>query len=563
MNNNIPITTNQASSFKLKVGENLHGFCNRNIYTVKITTEDNTEIVMPSKNYFFVGDKFYVPYNNYLHDSYLNIPSEYQYIKVERTQYTTYSKETQDFYNLVICDQNGEAYHYNYQKFYIRPENIIEKPETINLEEYYNVQKTRGDSPLFKISSEEPYKNTETSPAILLDLHSNEKFAKLSPESLQYKHYSSANHDTFIFNYSDISKHHINDDKSIHLHNIRDDVIQEEMENSPIFLVIQDGKFFFTDIEQEGSLVKDYNTALRVLNFANFQIQDIPNDNRYVNMHEKFIFKVVKSDLQTEYGKNFASVILEDKEIALIPNDDNTHLFFDGNFSFEYCNNVREVFKYDEPISGFTKSFAAISQEKLDSTNIYITIKSDEGDHTQTYFSDKQGNHILDLPNTGLTEYLSTILPLDYSQNETHNISARDITHQASETIQEHNVLDQKEDNTRPEKLIDTEHHTNEGNTFDPITEQDIDTIYFPLSKEHINIGDNIDQDKHHISFDLTYEGWLNFYEAIKENYSYDQVWSAYNNIFKDYGKEQENDNVYINQNNHIFIDNYDFGLVQ
>ena len=55
----------------------------------------------------------------------------------------------------------------------------------------------------------------------------------------------------------------------------------------------------------------------------------------------------------------------------------------------------------------------------------------------------------------------------------------------------------------------------------------------------------------------------LNFYESVKEQYSYDEVLIAYNNIFKNYGREQKNDNIYIDGDNHIFIENHDFGILQ
>ncbi|KJV65667.1 hypothetical protein [Ehrlichia muris] len=629
MNNNTPIPANQEFSFKLEVGRDLNNLCTGNIYKAKVIDKDNTEIVMPSKSYFFVGDKFYVLYNGYQNDDYLNIPSEYRYIKAEHIQRTDYNDETKDFYRLVICDKDGEAYYLSYHKFKISLENILKTSEKIDLKEYYNIQETRGNGPLFKIVSETPDKNTETSAAILLDLYSGQEFGKLSSESLQYGYYTSLEHDGFRLNYSDINKHQINDDGSINLYNISDSLMQEEIENSPVFLIVQNGEYFFTDIQQEESLVTNYNTASSILDAANFIIiKDKPNDDDYIdiNMHEKFIFRIVKSNLYKEDNKNYASIILEDKEILLIAKDDNTDIFFDGNSYFEYCNNVEETCKYGEPTSGFAKPFFKIVQKKLDATNMYITMKLDKENHIQTYLSDKQGNHILDLPNTELAEYLSTNLSLNFHQNEIQNTFTEHITYEEeSDTTQEHNVLDSKDENAASEnsadKTPDTNEHnisnpiieedtddknaasensadetpdtnehnisnpiieedtddknaasensadetpdTNEHNISNPTIEENTDTVYFPLSQEHIKIGDVIDDGKYSISFDLTYEELLNFYQAVKENYSYDQVWSAYNNIFKNYGKEQQNNNIYIDENDHIFIDNYDFGLLQ
>ncbi|AHC38961.1 hypothetical protein [Ehrlichia muris] len=597
MNNNTPIPTNQGFSFKLEVGGDLNNLCTGNIHKAKVIDKDNTEIVIPSKSYFFVGDKFYVLYNGYYNDDYLNIPSEYQYIKAEHIQHTDYNNETKDFYRLVICNQDGKAYYLSYHKLKISLENILKTSEKIDLKEYYNIQETRGNGPLFKIVSETPDKNTETSSAILLDLHSGQEFGKLSSESFQYGYYSSRGHDGFELNYSDINRHQVNDDDSINLYNMSYSLMQEEIENSPVFLIVQDGKYFFTDIQQEGSLVTNYNKASSILDAANFIIiKDKPNDDDddHIDMHEKFIFRISKSNLYKEDNKNYASIILEDKEILLIAKDDNTDIFFDGNSYFEYCNNLNEVIRHDAPISGFAKPFFKIVQEKLDANNMYITMKLDKENHIQTYLSDKQGNHILDLANTELAEYLSTNLSLNFHQNETQNTSTEHITYEEeSDTTQEHNVLDSKNENAASEhsadETLDTNEHnisnptieedtddenaasensadetldTNEHNISNPTIEENTDTVYFPLSHEHINIGDVIDDDKYSISFDLTYEELLNFYEDVKENYSYDQVWSAYNNIFKNYGIEQQNNNIYIDKNNHIFIDNYDFGLV-
>ncbi|AHX04901.1 hypothetical protein [Ehrlichia japonica] len=755
MNNNTPISTNEEFSFKLEVGGDLNNLCTGNIYKAKVIDKDNTEIVMPSKSYFFVGDKFYVLYNGYHNDDYLNIPSEYQYIKAEHIQHTDYNDETKDFYRLVICNQDGKAYYLSYHKLKISLENILKTSEKIDLKEYYNIQETRGNGPLFKIVSETPDKNTETSSAILLDLHSGQEFGKLSSESFQYGYYSSRVHDGFELNYSDINKHQVNDDGSINLYNISYSLMQEEIENSPVFLIVQDRKYFFTDIQQEGSLVTNYNKASSILDAANFIIiKDKPNDDDdddHIDMHEKFIFRISKSNLYKEDNKNYASIILEDKEILLIAKDDNTDIFFDGNSYFEYCNNLNEVIRYDAPISGFAKSFFKIVQEKLDANNMYITMKLDKENHIQTYLSDKQGNHILDLANTELAEYLSTILPLDYHQDEnavsknptdetpdtntnnisnptieqdnavsknptdetpdtntnnisnptieqdnavsknptdetpdtntnnisnptieqdnavsknptdetpdtntnnisnptieqdnavsknptdetpdtntnnisnptieqdnavsknptdetpdtnTNNISNPTIEQDnavsknptdetpdtntnniSNPTIEQDNAVSKnptdetpdtntnnisnptiEQDNAVSKNPTNETPDTNTNNISNPTIEQDIDTVYFPLSREHINIGDAIDDGKYSISFDLTYEELVNFYQAVKENYSYDQVWSAYNNIFKNYGREQQNNNIYIDENDHIFIDNYDFGLLQ
>ncbi|AAZ68177.1 hypothetical protein [Ehrlichia canis] len=671
MTSNTSIPKNHEYSFKLDIGENLYFFCNHNVHKVKIITEDNTEITMPSKNYFFVGDKFYAPYNNYFYDNYLNIPAEYRYIKVDHMQYrTTNNEQPQDFYNLVLCDKNGEEYRYNYYKFYIKPENIIEKSAEINLKEYYNIQQLKEGAPLFKIVSEQPNNTTKASTALILDISSNQKFAKLSPEALQYKHYldrNSPTYDTFTLSYSDIRKHHVDEQEKINLHNIRDDILQAEMENNPIFLVIQDGKYFFTDVKQDQPLTTSYNTALKVLASANFQINNVPNDNCYVDMHKKFIFKITKSNLHTEHdnSKNLASITLEGKEIPLISNDDDTQIFYD-DFSFKCYQNFTQVFNYDEPIIGLDKDFYEPIKEKLSSNNIYITIKSDEQNHIKTYFSDKQGNHILDLPNTKLTEYLSTMLPLGDFSNEVLNTHIEDIAHQKlSDTTQKHDTLnpeknsttlqnsvnetagtndpqstqnavhkhdtldtqkdsttsqksvndtastndsqstqnavhkhdtldtqkdsttsqksvnetastndpqptqnavhkhdtlDTQKDSTTLQKLVSEEHNINKSNTNINV-EQNI--VYFPLSREHVSIVDNIEQNKHHVSFNLTYEEMLNFYEAVKEQYSYDEVLIAYNNIFKNYGREQKNDNIYIDGDNHIFIENHDFGILQ
>ena len=567
MNNNTPIPANQEFSFKLEVGGDLNNLCTGNIHKAKVIDKDNTEIVIPSKSYFFVGDKFYVLYNGYHNDDYLNIPSEYQYIKAEHIQRTDYNDETKDFYRLVICNQDGKAYYLNYYKFKISLENILKTSEKIDLKEYYNIQETRGNGPLFKIVSETPDKNTETSSAILLDLHSGQEFGKLSSESFQYGYYSSRGHDGFELNYSDINKHQVNDDGSINLYNISHSLMQEEIENSPVFLIVQDGKYFFTDIQQEGSLVTNYNKATSILDAANFIIiKDKPNDDDDddddIDTHEKFIFRISKSNLYKENNENYASIILEDKEILLIAKDDNTDIFFYGNSYFEYCNNLNEVIKHGAPISGFVKPFFKIVQEKLDANNIYITMKSDEKNHIQIYLSDKQGNHILDLPNTELAEQLSTILASDYHQNEIQDTSTEHIAYkEESNTTQGH----LKDENAISKNSIDKtpDTNTNEHNIPNPTIEQNVGTVYFPLSQKHINIGDAIGDGKHSISFDLTYEELLNFYQAVKENYSYDQVWSAYNNIFKNYGSEQQNSNIYIDANNHIFIDKYDFGLLQ
>ena len=653
MTSNISTPKNYEYSFKLDVGEDLHFFCNHNTHKVKIITEDNTEITMPSKNYFFVGDKFYVPYNNYFYDNYLNIPAEYRYIKVEHTQYSnTNNEQPQDFYNLVLCNKNGEAYRYNYYKFYIKPENIIEKSSEVNLKEYYNIQQSKEGAPLFKIVSAEPTNTTKASTPLILDISSHQKFAKLSPEALQYKHYLDCNsptYDTFTLSYSDIRKHQVDEHGKINLHNIRDDILQAEMENNPIFLVVQNGKYFFTDVKQDQPLTTSYNTALKVLASANFQTNNAPDDNQYVDMNKKFIFKITKSNLHTEYdnSKNLASITLEGKEIPLISNECDTQIFYD-DFSFKCYQNFTQVFNYDEPIIGLDKDFYELIKEKLSSNNIYITIKSDEQNHTKTYFSNKQGNHILDLPNTKLTEYLSTMLPLGDYTNEMLKTPTEDIAHQkVSDTTQKHDTLDSEKNdktlqnsvdktasvnNTQPthdeihkhdtsdtqkdsitsqksvddttsinntnptqnkvqstptediahQKISDTtqKHNTLDSEKSDKTLQNSVgeeyninksnpninvekNIVYFPLSREHVNIVDNIDQHKHHVSFDLTYEEMLNFYEAVKEQYSYDEVLIAYNNIFKNYGREQKNDNVYIDGDNHIFIENHDFGLLQ
>ncbi|MGN7618952.1 MAG: hypothetical protein ACTJLM_03410 [Ehrlichia sp.] len=99
----------------------------------------------------------------------------------------------------------------------------------------------------------------------------------------------------------------------------------------------------------------------------------------------------------------------------------NTYLFFDHGIYFQHCNNVREVFNYDAPFSGFTKNFFNIAQKKLDSDNVYLAIKVDGNNQIKMYFSDNKENIIYDLPNTTLTQHLSTILPLEYPQNNTHD----------------------------------------------------------------------------------------------------------------------------------------------
>ncbi|MGN7618951.1 MAG: hypothetical protein ACTJLM_03405 [Ehrlichia sp.] len=92
---------------------------------------------------------------------------------------------------------------------------------------------------------------------------------------------------------------------------------------------------------------------------------------------------------------------------------------------------------------------------------------------------------------------------------------------------------------------------------------QDSGTVYFPLPKKNVIIGDSIDQDKHHILLSMTYEEMLDIYRAIQESYSYEYVISAYENIFKNYGREQISNDAYIDSNSHIFINGYDFGLLQ
>ena len=74
MKENTILPTQQNVSLKLEVGKKLNSFCNHNIYQVIASVEDHSKIIMPSKNYFFIGNKLYVPYNNYVNDEYMEIP---------------------------------------------------------------------------------------------------------------------------------------------------------------------------------------------------------------------------------------------------------------------------------------------------------------------------------------------------------------------------------------------------------------------------------------------------------------------------------------------------------
>ncbi|MGN7618954.1 MAG: hypothetical protein ACTJLM_03420 [Ehrlichia sp.] len=53
MNKNTSVITNQISPLRLEVGDKLNLFCSSNVYKTKITTEDNTEVIMPSKKLLF------------------------------------------------------------------------------------------------------------------------------------------------------------------------------------------------------------------------------------------------------------------------------------------------------------------------------------------------------------------------------------------------------------------------------------------------------------------------------------------------------------------------------
>ena len=129
---------------------------------------------------------------------------------------------------LVMCNEYGSENTYIiYHPFYIQPENVIEKSKETNLEKYYKIQQEYNNVPLFKIIPEPHHHNLPITCAVITELHNfNKQFAKLSPESLQYKHYHSITNDKFILSYSDITKHQINNDGSIRLHNTKHDIAQ-------------------------------------------------------------------------------------------------------------------------------------------------------------------------------------------------------------------------------------------------------------------------------------------------------------------------------------------------
>ena len=466
MKKNTPITTNQALSLKLEVGDKLNLFCNSGIYKTKITTEDNTEIIMPSKNYFFAENKLYIPYNNYITDEYIQIPSEYRYIKVDKNKYATDSTSIEESYRLLICDENGEGYHFNYDRFYIPLENIVEKPKEINLQELYNIQEKNGNFPLFKIVPEnQQHTDKSITCAMVLDSYNNKEIGKLSPQSLQYKHYSNEKYETFILSYSDISKYKINNTGSINTYNdTRDIIMQKEQEDNPIFLVIQNGKYSFTDTKYNDNLVEDYKTAIKVLH-DHFKIDEQPDNSLNIDMDKQFVFKITKSNLLRQDDKNFVSIILEGKEIPLIPTDKNTDLFFDCCTCFQYCNNVQEVSRDEAPFSGFIKDFASAAHKKLDSNNIHLSIKVDENNQVKTYIVDNKENIILDLTNTTLTQHLSTILPLEHHQNTE---SLQQLSH--GHGIQDSHILSPDKNNAIPQQDSQNhkhEHVTNNNSTLD------------------------------------------------------------------------------------------------
>ena len=570
MEKNTPININQELRFKLEVGDKLNLFCTHNIYKTKIITEDNTEILMPSKNYFFVGNRLYIPYNNYITDEFLQIPYEYRYIKVHKNKYAADNSPIEERYKLSICDKYGTEYHFNYNQFYVPLENIVEKSKVINLQELYNTQEENGNLPLFKIVPEEQSYSNTISCAKILDLCNQTKLGKLSSESIQYKH--NIHNGNFTLSYSDSSKYKVNNNGSITTHNIREDIIKEEMENNPIFLLVKNGKFFFTDTKQQDKdIVEDYKTGIKVLH-DHFRIDAKPDDNINIDMDKQFVFKIIKSNLLTQNNKNFASIILEGKEIPLIPTDKNSELFFDHDFHFQYCNNVREVFRDDAPLSGFIKDFYSIAQEKLDSNNIYLTVKADEKYQIKTYFSDDKENVILDLPKTTLIPHFSNILPLEYSQSKEHTINTKETTHIKYTKELEDDIQQDSKPSAQDKNSSMLEQDSRKYGTYNYISTQEkdntpqlsTDTISFPLPRKNVNIGENIDDDKHHISFTkMTYKEMLDFYDMIQKNYSYEYVNNAYENIIKYYGREEEINNAYIDKHNHVFINGYDFGLLQ
>ncbi|QGR02214.1 hypothetical protein EDL79_00705 [Ehrlichia ruminantium] len=573
MKKNTVFPTKHNISLKLEVGNKVNSFCSHNIYKVTAKAEDNSEITMPSKNYFFVGNKFYVPYNNYVNDEYLAIPNEYRYIKIYKTQNT--DKETEKpHYILVICNQYGKEYSYNYHQFYIQPENIIEVSKETNLEEYYKIQQEYNGVPLFKVIPESHNNNISTTRAVITNLHNvNTQIAKLSPESLQYKHYHSFTNDKFILSYSDITKHQINNDGSITLHNIKHDITQKIIEDNPIFLVVHNGNFYFTDKKQDGKLVDDYNTAIKVLQHANFEVDADPCRSNNIDMNKPFIFKVVKGDLDPDINKNIANVALKDQQIPLIPKDNNTHLFFNKDNSFEYYNNIREVIREDAAPSGFTKPFFKIVDETLDSNNIYLSIKLDKHDKTKIYFSDQQGNTIFNLPDTTLKQHISSLFHIDDTQQNIHTTSTEDLTDTTIDNFNPHNKLQDDKHVISEEKLLiphedsidsnlSTEHQERKTHL---ITDKTPNTTHFPLTKEKITIENDIGDSQHHTPLNLMYDEILDFYKAIKENYNHDYILNAFNNIIKHYGTPQQSheNNAHISKYSHISIDHYDFGLLQ
>ncbi|CAI27573.1 Hypothetical protein ERGA_CDS_01210 [Ehrlichia ruminantium str. Gardel] len=565
MKENIELPIQKNFLLKLEVGKKLNSFCNHNIYQAIVRNDNNSEIIMPSKNYFFVGNKFYIPYNNYVNDEYMEIPDEYRYIKIDRIQGTN-SQNTEEPYLLVICNEYGKEYSYNYHPFYIQPENIIEKSKEINLEKYYKIQQEYNNIPLFKITPESHNHNIPTKCAVITELHNtNKQFAKLSPESLQYKHYHSTTNDKFIFSYSDITKHKINKDGTIKLHNIKNDITQKIIEDNPIFLIVHNGNFFFTDKKHDGELIDDYNTAVKILRYTNFYINPHTDCSNDIDMNKQFIFKIVKGNLDPNTNKNIVNVELKDKQISLIPKDNNTHLFFDGDNSFQYCNNVREVNREDAPMSGFTKHFFNTVHEILDSHNTYLSIEENKNYQTKTFFSDQTGNPIFDLSNTALTKHISSLFHMDNTQNNIQINYTKSLANTTIDNLKPHNEL-QDEKQLIPQKNQKDNNLpiTNQDSTIHSIADTLPNITYFPIKKEKVVIGDDIGDGKYKISFNLAYDEMLDFYKTIQETYNYDYTFSAFNNIIKYYGVQTPHEsNVYINKHGHIFIDNLDFGLLQ
>ncbi|KJV69238.1 hypothetical protein [Candidatus Neoehrlichia procyonis] len=379
--------------------------------------------------------------------------------------------------------------------------------------------------------------------------------------------------------------------------------------DNPIYLIVDNGQFYFSN-EQEGNTIIDDEFAIKILKQVNL-IESPIQDHDNIQIQGKFTFKITKGKEIDNYYHGTVSkvnIALENTEIPLTSFYDTDHIFFNGlyfchlrednskimDISFDKQLDANVVIKkliLLDPIyvtssnnNHDAESYLLINNTKISNIEPLTTLLSNNlktylppnysSTNDQLYYNTPNNNIINNLSNNTSNSTLenNTLNDMLSSTNNT-NLQSNSITHAH---YNNQNVQNNTESNYNP-TLITNNMTTEQSHTFkDHANEEKHYNITSNTINHHnkdthnILLGKRLDNNSHELIIKASYDEISTFYtNAInkyeKQEYTYNDVMTLFNYIVKNLPCENEGSIIkdsHIDSNNHIFINNNDFGSI-